>query len=280
VEQVTGTPPPRLLYKRRGGRRMKAVGKRSPSADKLRGVSPISGNGAPHCTRNLKSEDIGGAASRVWTRSGPWRGRGCRMWRSTMEGGQVAGSQRVQSPGRVIPVASANPSPGWEADSKIENFFGQLWEILNLQPRRERFHTTLFWVRWDVWDSRKVRVHDLHLVQASDIMRPDPKQSNFAEICGEGGRKSYRQALIGEMARRGRGYGRGSGGIFEEEQWGSDPGWWNPCFCSFPPPQFPPHCGFFPCHPLFHLAVPTTTTPPSSLGSTSESSVWESESKP
>jgi hypothetical protein len=108
----------------------------------------------------------------------------------------------------------------------MESFLGQLWWFLSVTNPRVRHHLNWCWIWRDIWESKKIRMEDCHLIQPGDTLRGDWKSRSFAkEIWGQGERDSFAQVLKCNMAGRpfrGQGSGRG---YHEEEQWGEAHGW-------------------------------------------------------
>jgi hypothetical protein len=163
---------------------------------------------------------------------------------------QVAQSESCVREGKV-PKVKRSPSRLLEEDvSEIGSFFGQLWVVPKPRLNRARqSHPNLFWIRRDLWESNNFEFQDCYPVRVGDVLKSELKRGSFIRGAGKQLEKSYLQALTGEMVGRvGRGRGRGRGDRFEEEQWGSGPGWWNQGFHpgAFHNPQFQPPFGFFP----------------------------------
>jgi hypothetical protein len=159
----------------------------------------------------------------------------------SMDASHMASSERQPQIQRTSQGSPQRPQS--EEGEGIESFFEQLWLVPSRRGRVSQFHPSLFWIRRDLWESRQFGAGDCFPVKRSDVLKPDPKQGNFAsDFWGKGVRSSFLEvAQVGMAGRVNRGRSRGRGGRgedqwdgrgsrFEEEQWNAGQGWWNPNF--------------------------------------------------
>jgi hypothetical protein len=65
-------------------------------------------------------------------------------------------------------------------EEEVESFFGQLWLVP--RPRAARVSQilpNLFWIRRDLWESKKFGSEDCYPAKEGDILKPDPKHGAF-----------------------------------------------------------------------------------------------------